>query len=308
MENEEQKEEEKPIEQTPNIPKIIPKKIGIVNTYAEDITKVIEKGEGGIIKKMIEEQEKQDLNKKNLSPTSAKNKLFMFISALFILSAILLLFFLTVFKKQISSVNVFNSFTPIIFTDKISYKEIAQLPKEKIIQTVLNEITSTDVKSSGVEGFYLTENQKIVGLRRFITLISGSLVLDTTNFVNDNFLLGIFNEGVSLDKKLNKDLFILLQTRSFVDIFPAMKTWENKMFSDLHGFFGVDINADTKYLLTKEFEDGFVGNKNARILRDLNGQIVLEYIFANDTSVIVTNKDLAAQEVMLRLASGQIKK
>ena len=80
------------------------------------------------------------------------------------------------------------------------------------------------------------------------------------------------------------------------------------MFSDLHGLFGVDINADTNYLLTKDFEDGIVGNKNAHILRNKDGNMVFEYVFADDTSVVITNKDEVAQEVMLRLASGQIKK
>ena len=129
-----------------------------------------------------------------------------------------------------------------------------------------------------------------------------NLDISQNTFVSDNFLMGIFNGGEG------KDLFILLKTRSFVDIFPDLKSWENKMFSDLHGFFGVDINIDTNYLLTKDFEDGVANNKNARILYDKDGKIVLEYVFANDTSLIITNSDRAVQEVMLRLVSGQIKK
>ena len=87
-----------------------------------------------------------------------------------------------------------------------------------------------------------------------------------------------------------------------------MQSWESNMFSDLHGLFGVNISADTNYLLTKDFDDGIVGNKNARILHDKDGKVVLEYIFADDNSVIITNNDQAAQEAMSRLASGQIKK
>jgi hypothetical protein len=39
-----------------------------------------------------------------------------------------------------------------------------------------------------------------------------------------------------------------------------MNKWERKMFADLYGFFGVNLNADTKYLLSKNFEDGFFKN------------------------------------------------
>ena len=278
-----------------------PKKVGVVETYAEDMAKVIEKGEGGIIKKIIQEEEEQEAIKKNISPESKRNQLFMIIGAVLILFAIVLLFSLSALKNKISTVSVTTQFTPIIFTDKIEYKEITELTKEKIIQTILNEINATDVKTGGVEGVYLTENKKIIGLRRFVELIQGNFVIDQNTFVDDNFLLGIAN-------KETKDLFFLLKTRSFLDIFPAMKSWESKMFYDLHGFFGVDINADTNYLLTKDFEDGVVNNKNARILRDNNDKIVLEYVFADDTSVVITNKDEAAQEIMLRLASGQVKK
>ena len=280
----------------------ISKKGGIVKTYAEDMAKVIEKNEGGVIKKIIHEQEEHEAIKKNLSPESKRNKLFMLVSVLLIFLAVILFASLVAIKNQSSTTAVAPQFTPLVFTDKAEYKEIAGLSKSQITQTILNEINSTGVKNGGVEGVYLTENKKIIGLRRLGVLLGMNLPADQMTFVNDNYLLGIFNEGTQ------KDLFILLKTRSFLDVFPTMKTWESKMFSDLDGLFGITINADTSYLLTKNFEDGIVGNKNARILKDKNGKTILEYVFANDTSVIITDSDQTAQEVMLRLASGQIKK
>jgi len=80
------------------------------------------------------------------------------------------------------------------------------------------------------------------------------------------------------------------------------------MFYDLHGFFGIGITSETNYLLTKNFEDGIVENKNARILYDNEGKIILMYVFADDTSVVITDTQETVHEIMLRLASGQIKK
>jgi len=96
--------------------------------------------------------------------------------------------------------------------------------------------------------------------------------------------------------------------RSLTDIFDAMHSWEEKMFFDLHEFFGIDVTAETKYLLTKEFQDSIVKNKNARILYASDNQIVIMYILANDTSVVITNTKNAGEEIMLRLAASQIKK
>ena len=101
---------------------------------------------------------------------------------------------------------------------------------------------------------------------------------------------------------------MLLKMRSIPDIFEILRAWESKMFFDLHGFLGINISPETKYLLTANFEDGIVENKNARILYDLDRKIVIMYVFAEDNSVIITENNAAVREIILRLASSQIKK
>ena len=285
-----------------------PKKIGVVETYAQDMSKTIERGEGGMIRKIIEEQEEREEVKKNISPESKRNKSFMLIGLALILIAFFSLVFLITLQNKISTVSVAPQLTPIIFTDQTRSEEIGGLNKDQIEQTILNEASATDVKNGGVERLYLTENKNIIGFRRFLSLLKANLSADQIASVNDNFLLGIDNEKTTTTPGTGGELFILLKTTSFADVFPVLKSWENKMFFDLHGLFGVDINADTNYLLTKDFDDGVVNNKNARILHDKDGKVIMEYIFADDASVIITNSDQAVQEVMLRLASGQIKK
>lgn len=272
----------------------------IIETYAEDMAEVLKNDKKGLLKKMIHGEEEHEKEKENLSPESKKNKLFMFASFLFIFFALIILFFF-LFKKEDNTVLVEKQFTPIIFTDQSSLLEVFGLKKEEIVQTVLNEINTTKVKVGGIEGIYLTENKQIIGLRRFISLIESNFIPgDNTLLVNDDFLLGVVNNE-------SKYFFILLKVRSTADIFNALRPWERKMFSDLYGFFGLNISADTNYFLTKEFQDGIVDNKNARVLYDKDGNIVLTYIFADDNSIVITNSQNAAHEIMLRLASSQKK-
>ena len=120
-------------------------------------------------------------------------------------------------------------------------------------------------------------------------------------FFKDNFLAGISNKDT-------KDFFILIQMRSTTDVFDVMRAWEEKMFFDLHKFLGVELSPDTKYLLTKDFEDGIIQNKNARILHDTNGRIVLMYVYLEDGSLLVTNSEATVGEVITRLASARVKK
>ena len=259
-------------------------------------------------KKIIHEEEEHEVEKKNLSPESKKNKFFMLASLGLVFLALNTLFFF-IFKNNIDTLEPERQFIPVIFSDKNVFFEVKGLNKEKIAQTILNEVNGTLVKNGGVEGIYLTEDKKVIGLRRFIALIKGNFIPSNNNFINGNFLLGVVkNEGGPASAKASANFFILLKMRSLIDFFDNMRAWENKMFYDLHGFFWVDISPETKYLLTANFEDGIVENKNARILYDKDNKIVMMYIFADDTSVVITNTENAAREIMLRLASSQIKR
>ena len=140
-----------------------------------------------------------------------------------------------------------------------------------------------------------------------VALISGNFIpTRNVQFVSDNFMLGVVNGET-------KDFFVLLKMRSITDIFNSMREWEKKIFANLHGFFGIELSPETNYLLTADFEDGIVDNKNARFLYfkendDGERRVAMMYVFAGDSSVIITGTIESAHEIMLRLAASQIKK
>lgn len=281
-------------------------------TYAEDMAKTIAGDKEGLIKKILQEEEMHEVEKKNLSPESRKNQILMFFSISLVV-ATLAIFYFFLFKKDINTVEVKEPFTPLVFNDASDFIEVLGFNKDKIAQNVYSVAKSTNVKGGGVEGIYLTENKEVVGFTRFIALIKGSFlevgIFSNRNSVNEHFLMGaVNNENLPSGVSGSKDFFILLQVRSITDVFESMHAWESKMFFDLHGFFGINISSGTSYLLTKNFEDSIVENKNARVLYDNNGEIAMMYIFADDTSIIITNTKNAAREIILRLAGGQIKK
>jgi hypothetical protein len=279
----------------------------IVQTYAEDIAKVLENDNQGLVKKIIHGEEEHEKEKENLSPESKKNKIFMLISIFLIFLAFVTLFFFF-FKRDINTVSVKKQFVPIIFNEQSTFLEISGLKKDEITQTVLSEINNTKVKMGGIEGIYLTENKQIIGLRRLLSLIKSSFVPgDNTLFINDNFLMGLVLTGLKIDLPKSGDFFMLIKVRSTADIFDALRAWEGKMLSDLNGFLGINISSETNYLFTKNFEDSIVDNKNARVLYNKDGQMILAYIFADENSVIITGSQEAAHEIILRLASSQKK-
>ena len=285
--------------------KIYPGKGGaqnkIIKTYASDMERVIEDDTGGgLIKKIIHGEEEHEKEKMASSPESKKNKFFMFIGILFLGIGLTALSYL-LSAKEAPTVPVERQFVPLIFNDKSVFVEIKDFSKDQIVQTIMNAANTAEVKQGGVQGIYPTYDKKMVGLRQFVSLIKGNFTPGSDIFVSENFLTGVVNNT-------SKDFFILLKVRSTADVFDSLRAWEKKMFSDLQGFFGVALSPGTKYLLIKEFQNGVVENKNARILYDNNKKIVMMYVLAGETSVIITNSENATHELMLRLASSQVEK
>jgi len=280
----------------------------VIKTYTDEMVKALGSDKGGLIKKIIHEEEEFEEEKKNLSPSSQKNKWFMIIGAILIFLALSVVVFFVFFDERINVLSVTTPVSPVIFLDQTSFKAIDDLNKEKIAQIVLDKVNNTKVKIGGVEGIYLTEDDKVVGLERFNKLIKGNLTSEQIELIDDSFLFGIFKSGTSSISPNAGDLFILLKVKSFTDIFSEMKNWEKKMLTDLYQFFGVDLSAETNYLFTKDFEDGIISNKNARILKDNEGKTVLMYVFTNDDSIIITDSEATVNEIILRLNSSQIKK
>jgi hypothetical protein len=268
------------------IPKPVEVHGAIVETFVEDMAKAIGSGTGESIRNIIHEEDELEQEKKALDPNSKLNKIFVLSGSFFIVLALGLLAFL-IYKSNNNTVFVEKQFTPLVFSDQSASVDISGLKKDAIVEAVLSEINKTTVKNEGVEGVYLTENKQAIGLRSFITLIGSSFTPDTNPvFVQDNFLLGtVKNDG----------FFMLLKVRSITDIFDSLRAWEPTLLADLHGFLGMNINSDTSYLFKKAFQDGIVENKNARILYDKDGKIVLMYIFASDSSVVITDSEAAAQ-------------
>lgn len=276
----------------------------IVQTYTEDMAQVLEDDKSGLIKKIIHGEEAHEEEKRNLSPESRKNKIFMFIGVFLLLASVATLAFFFSRRTVAPSVPVQQQFTPLIFTEKSTLVELAELKKAQIGEKILTEVNKTAVKAGGIEAIYPTLNKGPVGLRKFMALIESNFTPGNNDqFIDDNFLMGAFKNSDTTNS-----FFMLLKMRSIPDIFDPMHAWEPKMFSDLYGLFGIPLSPETKHLLTKNFEDGIVVNKNARILYDDENNIVMLYVFANDNSVIITNTENAAREIMLRLASSEIKK
>ncbi len=275
----------------------------MVETFAGDVAGAIDSTHGGLVKELIKDEEAREAAKKKVSPEIIWNKIFIICSVVLILLSALLVYIFRPGSNTINTLEVKNIFTPMIFTDKSQNMDVADMTKDQVATAISGEITATTVKVGGIEGIYLTHNTKPVGLREFINLIGSSFFPDSTTLVDNNFLIGVMNSAVDPAPATRKDGFILLHMRSMADIFNNLRNWEKKMFTDLHGALGISLAADSSY---KDFIDGIIENKNARILYDNNGQVIMMYVFADDSHVVITDNPTVVHEVIVRLAGNRL--
>lgn len=273
----------------------VPTKKAVVETFANDMAGVIENDHEGLIKKIISEEEAHESEKKNLSPESRRNKILIFWSAILIIISLSVLGYFLGSREPVS-VEVERAGTPLLFTERTSFIEVVGMKRQDIINSVVNRRKLGAGKAGGVESIYLTLNKEVVGLRQFLELTKSSFVPGEPLLVSDNFLMGAVNSADD-----GSGFFFLLKARTTSDIFEALRAWEGKMFYDLYEFFDIAVGRSNNYLLTKLFEDGIVENKNARLLYDDQGKLILAYVFADNNSVLITDSLSAAREAMLRL-------
>lgn len=284
------------IEEIPQAPKN-----AVVKTYAEDMASAMDNVTPRDIKNIIQQEEESLKIEENISPQSTQNKTLMIISVLLILASIAGVFIVLFLQQNKKTVEVKKQSSHILFVDKNIFLNIDGLTKNQVIQSVVNESINTTIRTGDVESIYLLENNNVIGWKRFLELTGIAVPQEILDNTEDDFMIGIHKETTT-------SIFFLLKVKSFTDIFPGMKLWEANIFEGLHTFFGKDINIDTKYLLTKDFENNVVLNKNSRILKDTMGETVLEYIYAEENSVVIISNEEAATEIMLRLAANRLAK
>ncbi|MFN4181152.1 MAG: hypothetical protein ACK4FA_00440 [Candidatus Paceibacteria bacterium] len=274
-------------------------KTKVVHTFSDDMVGALGDNQGGSLRALIEAEEEREKEKEAMSPNTPENKMFIVMSTLLLIFSLAGLVYV-LWQRGDNVTSRESQIRPVIFVDRTQFVPVDNQNGEKAVGTLRSAVALSSVKQGGIEAYYLTRSKKVLGMDSFAEITFGSApkaIFDLT----ENLLVG----SVRLSKN---EPFVLLKVRSFQDIFPEMSIWEEKLFYDVHDIFGMPLGKENNYLLNKKFEDGFVQNKNARILYRDNGTPALMYIYADDTSVIITSSEQAAREVMRRLSTGDIRK
>lgn len=274
----------------------------VAHTYSDDMVGALGENQSGTVRNLIEAEEEREKLRESLSPQSKKNQLFLALGSLLFVCSLAGIVY-TVLTSQGGAVNGPSTYKPLIFSDKTKEIPVGGFNKDTLANTIYNEVENSTLSPGKLENIYLTENKSVISIARMMEILKSNLKPEAYDILGSKFSLGVL-----YTQKKERHPFVLMTTKSFQGIFPIMKEWEGKMFYDLHGLFGLSLDPSTSYLMTKDFENGILQNKNARILYTKDNTIAIAYVYLDESNILLTDSEDVVKEIILRFSSTQIPK
>ncbi|MBX4200079.1 hypothetical protein KW790_01295 [Candidatus Parcubacteria bacterium] len=159
----------------------------------------------------------------------------------------------------------------------------------------LVKILNSSERTKGVEQIQITPDSGtgFIPTSDFMNLIGATPPGALLRAFNPTFMLGILTDTKSHP-------FLLIKLDSFENAFPGMLEWEKIMSVDLLPLFA-SANEVTSVPPTAKFEDITIKNKDARVLRDINGQTRLLYSFFDSHILIITDNEETLRTLITKI-------
>lgn len=106
-----------------------------------------------------------------------------------------------------------------------------------------------------------------------------------------DFMIGAYG------KELGIEIFIALKTESFEQAFPGMLAWEKSLARDM------SVLLDTQGGV---FRDGFIKNRDVRIVQNDEGGVSLLYSFLDSNTIVITKSSEAFIAILAQFTTNQL--
>jgi hypothetical protein len=287
------KEESKPISKE--------KLAGAVRTYATDIAEMMRKEKGSIIKIALAEQTRREKFQKKKDPTSTKNVIVVMLGFILIVGGIMVFIYAIINQnKPVSVVNTNNGILPsLFFTENQVQIDMSNLNKSELFNAIQLQVENKTLVLKTINNLFISYNttsgQTQVPSTVFVQKLNLNVPDNLFQNLYSQFMLGIYA------KEPKNNLFVVFKIKDFNDSFIAMRDWEGTMLSDLVRLFRIDTSSAGKNIFNKNFETVTLGNKEARVIKDSEGNVMLAYIFLNSKTIMITSDTDSVEEVVKRL-------
>jgi hypothetical protein len=243
----------------------------------------------------------------NKPPSKTSNKTTMrVVSALLIIAALALLIFFY-FKFRPPAVPAGSEITSFIFVDDLKTINVTGKDTDSFARELTGIVNSNALPVGAVTHIYTTkgggEEVKPLAADEFLRLIGA----EPPSSLNRS-LISVFMIGTHVTE--DTEPFMIFQTGFYENVFAGMLEWEKQMVTDFEDVLGYDLRfrlgLDQSAVIALElpdFEDVVIQNKDARVMRDPNGETILLYSFLNRQTVVITTNENTLNEIARRLTT-----
>lgn len=284
-----------------------------LRTYQGDVAEIIKNQNASVLTiAMAEKNKKEEIQKKEprkkIDPQIKKN--------LMLAIASVVLIFLGV--SAIAGFYIIQKREPVVISENTQISSILPFEEKKVYETQLieknklTEIVEMEKNAwSGNSGEILYIEFSRPNLMQplqpsdFFEDLKTQAPSSLIRSFGNSMMFGLFKENSSYP-------FLLIEVSSFENAFDGMLRWEQNMYGDIGLIFsektisitktepgenGEDSNGEAQIVnfeaqINDEFEDLTIKNKDARILKNDLGEIVLLYAFLDGKTILIAGNEL----------------
>lgn len=236
----------------------------------------------------------------------SKNKIIIFISILLIvlgIGAISIIYFIN--KPTNTPVVQVQELPALITTEYKDELNTNTIGKDKFISTLATRLHTAQIQAGMLYNTYITTgtstSRRLITSTEFLT----AMAFETPDIIKrsllSDYMVGMYSAGTNYP-------FVILKTSSFENSYAGMLSWENRLEKDFKILFRLPGYETSQGILdeltpttAKKFEDKVIVNKDTRVLKGENGEIILLYAIIDRDTIIITVNDQSFKEIVSRL-------
>ncbi len=204
----------------------------------------------------------------------------------------------------------FLEISTLVFAEKSIDLPVKKLYGNDFQTEIINKKNNTPIPADSITNLQLkigeSENEDLT-TSELLSRIGAHAPKSLSRSFGDKYMLGFY-------KKNRPEVFLILKPTFFENAFADMLMWEEYMARDLSPLFvspsskiPIIKNKDiAPQILQSTFQDKIIENKDARVLYDNLGEIILLYSFVNKQTLIITTSKEALIEIFGRMSAKRV--
>jgi hypothetical protein len=304
-----------PLVKITNIPEPQKQIRPIVRTYKSDVEETIQTSHISSINIALAESRKKlgQAGKTELEEKKTKmNKNILIISIVLIFGGILTflipkLLIQIQYAPKPTPVETVSS-KPIMTVDLQEKINIKDINLSRISTTLKERIQQSSTQLGQIKNYYLTEgvgtDEKLITSGNFLNLINANVPSEIQRTLKDSYMFGSHNYN-------GNQSFLILKIGSYDTAFSGMLNWETRLWQNFKELFnlqdsGIATDTNPFAIETKKFQDATFNNKDCRIVKDNNGNIIFLYSFIDDNTIVITTSVDTLKEIINRVSKARV--